>query len=269
MPAKSQADFSEPAGSSAGTPSSAIKSTPRKRSSRGAGESTHKRVCSETAIPESKLSERASSLGQKAPASKEKEKARIYRNQAMRESAKHYDSYRCVVTGSADPHCCHIIPFLWNSTLEHLQIAISLEGVMSYFFRPDDPMLLGILSSRLGASDETWNIICLSPQLNTWWRHAYFGLKYLGHEDNKETGMSTAELQFVWMPHSHYDKSKKRIDLNEEKHKASNIRACLKHMFGAANPPARLTATAVQLLAKSKHTKCESTIRSSQDTFSQ
>ncbi|CAH0055482.1 unnamed protein product [Clonostachys solani] len=97
-------------------------------------------------------------------------------------------------------------------------------------------LALVFLSSGLGATDKTWNMICLSPQLQTWWSHGYFGLKYLGHEDDKETGMSMAELQFVWMPHSHYDESTKRIDLNEEKDKARNIRVCVEHMFGGEPP---------------------------------
>ncbi|VUC23840.1 unnamed protein product [Clonostachys rosea] len=163
----------------------------------------------------------------------QKENTGVCRSEA-RELAKHYDKDRCVVTGLANPQGCHIVPFTWNSTNEHLQTATAVADVIRNFFRPDDTLNLAILHSGLGASDKNWNLICLSPQLQKWWSHAYFGLKYLGHVDG-EKGMSTAELQFVWMPHSHYDGSK-RIDLDEEKDKASNIRVCLEHVFGGEPP---------------------------------
>ncbi|CAH0028910.1 unnamed protein product, partial [Clonostachys rhizophaga] len=245
-PETSQAGFSEPPGPSVGIPSSASKFTPRKRSHRGANESAHKRICSETAVFESRLPE---SQAPASPASgstrtflppsaseMQKQKTKVCKSKVTQKLAKEYDNDRCVVTGLGNPQGCHLIPFMWNSTMEHLHTAGTLTGVISMLFGVHDMAALTLLHSCLGASDKIWNMICLSPQLHTWWRKAYFGLKYLRHEDNKETSMSTAELQFVWMPHSQYGKSTKRIDLNEEEDKASNLRACHEHMFGGETP---------------------------------
>ncbi|CAG9985652.1 unnamed protein product [Clonostachys byssicola] len=150
-------------------------------------------------------------------------------------SSKDYDKHRCVVTGSANPQDCYIVPLTWNSTPELLKIAKSLTVVTRVFFSPDDIHIFAHLCDELGSLDKDWNIVNLSPQLYIWWSKGYFGLKYLDHKADEEPGMSRAELQFVWMPHSHYGKSK-RIDLDKEKDKASNIRVCLEHMFGGETP---------------------------------
>ncbi|CAG9945573.1 unnamed protein product [Clonostachys rosea f. rosea IK726] len=250
--------FTEPAGSSIGTPLSVRKSTQQKRSYGDTGESQHKRIRSETAISEVKLpeapagrpQERASSveLEQKAPvlpasgpakisltpSATKTQPTRVYRSHKMRNLAKDYDKHRCVITGSANPQGCHIIPFTWNSTLQMLETARDVSHVISEFFSPDDLHMLVLLWSNLGSSDRDWNILDLSAQLHIWWGKGYFGLKYLGHEvDQEDPEMSRVELQFVWMPHSHFDKETKQVNLNETK---GNIRSCLEHMFGGEPP---------------------------------
>lgn len=60
----------------------------------------------------------------------------------------------------------------------------------------DDPT---ILTSSLGCTDRSWNMLSLSPSLHTWWARGYFAFRCLGVTP-AEGGQGIVDLQLHWMP---------------------------------------------------------------------
>ncbi|KAF5017578.1 hypothetical protein F66182_10467 [Fusarium sp. NRRL 66182] len=107
------------------------------------------------------------------------------------------DGYACVMMGTANPVACHIFPFAWNDTEEHIQQlrnlwlggCTMLEFKAYELVRPD----------KLGATDKVWNMLCLDPELQMLWARGYCAFKCIGIEP---VGKKEAKviLEFRWMP---------------------------------------------------------------------
>ncbi|KAL7942566.1 hypothetical protein V8C42DRAFT_347584 [Trichoderma barbatum] len=112
------------------------------------------------------------------------------------------DSYRCILTGAANPDVCHIIPFAVNSSranAEYSQYCRIIPATMSDVFTAD--RLHRLLTSEPGCSNKSWNMICLTPTLHSWWKKCLFAFKCI---DIIPTDLDHARirLQFHWMPRS-------------------------------------------------------------------
>ncbi|KAK3360850.1 hypothetical protein B0T24DRAFT_540049 [Lasiosphaeria ovina] len=128
----------------------------------------------------------------------------LIRNAALASERKELDKGKCVVLGIADPEACHIIPFSSCRTKGKLDMFRLSLGISIALLLEDDAEVqnLECFTSRVGASDELWNMISLSPHLHVWWRRAYFGFKFLGILPSDEEDKSLIRVQFHWMPKS-------------------------------------------------------------------
>ncbi|KAK4163713.1 hypothetical protein QBC43DRAFT_354155 [Cladorrhinum sp. PSN259] len=119
---------------------------------------------------------------------------------------KQLDRDRCIITGTANPEVCHIIPFSANVTnaarirWRNCMLAASRLRLLSPLPFSN---LASLFASGIGISDRTWNCLCLSPQIHDWWGRGYFGLKYIGQVPPFRTGkndVAYVKVQFIWMP---------------------------------------------------------------------
>ncbi|KAF5609326.1 uncharacterized protein FSUBG_4119 [Fusarium subglutinans] len=117
------------------------------------------------------------------------------------------DMHRCVVTAATDPHVCHIVPWSLNKSLRNIMSMRQFSaGISSMLGVRDGGSYESILAPPIqagdprGQSDKTWNMICLSPQLHSWWEKAYFAFE--PGLPQKLVGVQKArvDLQFHWMP---------------------------------------------------------------------
>lgn len=60
--------------------------------------------------------------------------------------------------------------------------------------------------SKLGSSDKSWNMICLTPTLHDWWGKAYFALKWLGDERQENDGYCSFNVTWQWLPRKIHEK---------------------------------------------------------------
>jgi hypothetical protein len=89
------------------------------------------------------------------------------------------------------------------------------------------------ITKDVKSSDLPWNLLCLSPQLHTWWGKAYFGLKYYGAvlcEDDPD--YSIISLQFVWMPANVKAMARDQIDLGAQRDQSTALGSYLNHRYG-------------------------------------
>ncbi|KAG5810550.1 hypothetical protein H9Q74_004955 [Fusarium xylarioides] len=129
--------------------------------------------------------------------------ARKSRSQPEKDECKRYDENKCIVTGAAHPHVCHIVPFSFNSSEANTTKTKNYIHVIGVMFgrqfqanwreKLADPRPHG-----RGASDKHWNMLCLSPQLHDWWGRGYFAFEYMGSVSFGE--VARIELRFHWMP---------------------------------------------------------------------
>ncbi|KAF5989118.1 hypothetical protein FCOIX_155 [Fusarium coicis] len=128
---------------------------------------------------------------------------RTPRSQSEKDECKRCDENKCIVTGVAHPHVCHIVPFSFNSSEANATKTknyIHVIGVM--FGRQFQADWRGKLTEPRphgrGASDKHWNMLCLSPQMHDWWGRGYFAFEYMGSVPFGD--VARIELRFHWMP---------------------------------------------------------------------
>ena len=170
---------------------------------------------------------------------KKKEEAKTFEKagQATRvgryvKKRRELDGDRCVITGTANPEVCHIVPFSANATntarvrWRNCMLATSrlrlLESV-------EFPNLASSFASAVGISDRPWNCLCLSPQLHDWWERGYFGLRYIGQAPpfpHGKNDIAYLRVQFTWMPWMKR-MTKKKEDRNFLGRTADEVKAAL------------------------------------------
>lgn len=171
------------------------------------------------AISEKKPSEGHATPGDKERSVEEKEKCYIQ------------DNERCIVTGVANPHVCHIIPFAWNNTATRCDEASTLSILLDYFVTPGH--CLYQLCREVGSSDKVWNMVALSPLLHSWWSKGYFALKYLGSDPAEATSsLAVITLQFRWMPRSSVQNGIHIVKLEDQRDPRKGLLAQLNHHYG-------------------------------------
>ncbi|KAK1763243.1 hypothetical protein QBC33DRAFT_598797 [Phialemonium atrogriseum] len=83
------------------------------------------------------------------------------------------DQEACILTATADPDVCHIVPFAFNSTPKNLADAQAVVKTCYWALGTQDSIELAkLVASRVGSSHKVWNI----------------------------PGISVFRLQFRWMP---------------------------------------------------------------------
>ncbi|KAK5651130.1 hypothetical protein OQA88_13247 [Cercophora sp. LCS_1] len=143
------------------------------------------------------------------------------RNTLLGPQRKALDEEKCVVTGTADPDACHIIP--WASCNSDVRVGIFRTCLASL-----GPALLSDqdydedvernFHDYPAVSDKLWNMVSLNPQLRVWWGKAYFGFKCRGIFPSERNEESLVRVQFSWMPKT--TKSWQQDDRNEGKLRA-------------------------------------------------
>ncbi|KAF5614047.1 uncharacterized protein FTJAE_13803 [Fusarium tjaetaba] len=158
------------------------------------------------------------------------------RSEALRKECLELDGNYCAVTGTSDPHVCHIVPFAWSKHEENFEVTKRLMPALQLVIDIQPPELkleaMGKLQEGVGCTDRLWNMVCLSPQLHKWWDHAYFGLKYYGRNDSEEEGFVEIHLQFVWMPRNISQLAAQQIDLDQQADRSTGLSANLSHYYG-------------------------------------
>ncbi len=155
---------------------------------------------------------------------------KAYRNEYYLEKRNELDSHRCVITGTRDPHVCHIVPYAANATENgRLRWKKVLTASMRLFMqdRPNGESyadvhhrILSLFTFERGVSDRHWNCISLSPAIHDWWGRGYCGLKYLGTYDanvRDPDAIVALRIQFHWMPWRHREAGKKPTPLGRTK----------------------------------------------------
>ncbi|KAF5558743.1 hypothetical protein FPHYL_7334 [Fusarium phyllophilum] len=125
------------------------------------------------------------------------------RSEAEKNECKRLDKNVCIVTETAHPHACHIVPFSFNSSeanAKKTRTYIDAIGVMfgQGFLQEWKNKLAGSNPHARGASDKHWNMLCLSPQLHDWWGRGYFAFEFVGYVRQGEN--ARIALKFHWMP---------------------------------------------------------------------
>ncbi|UKZ54077.1 hypothetical protein TrVGV298_007882 [Trichoderma virens] len=131
---------------------------------------------------------------------KHKEHKISFKNLMEKDECLVRDRYTCVLTGAAYPEVCHIIPFAVNSSRANAAYSMScldIPGLMSDSFTRE--RLYRLLTPEAGCSDKSWNMICLTPTLYSWWRQCLFALKCIAVTTIDEYN-AKIRLQFHWMP---------------------------------------------------------------------
>lgn len=106
----------------------------------------------------------------------------------------------CILTKTAHPEVCHIIPFAINAKLANIVFFQQLLGSSTGLLGIETAMRLdALVTGAPGSSDKSWNMLCLHPLLHSFWGKCLFAIKCLGiiPSDDKN---STIRLQFHWMP---------------------------------------------------------------------
>ncbi|CAK7237237.1 hypothetical protein SCUCBS95973_009892 [Sporothrix curviconia] len=112
------------------------------------------------------------------------------------------DEHKCMLSHSMHPEACHIIPFSFNSNRNNLddytrRFALCMELISSPLqnTRPST----SLITAGLGASDQYWNMLSISPYLHSWWAKAYWAFQCTGIESSDDG--HAVVLVFYWMPH--------------------------------------------------------------------
>ncbi|KAM0558004.1 hypothetical protein ACHAPJ_005171 [Fusarium lateritium] len=140
------------------------------------------------------------------PSADNKKTRIITPDQSERKKCLSRDGNACRVTTAAYPDVCHIMPFRFNNNRANAERTASLFSATDILFERNffgKYFLLLANSSILGGSDQVWNLVCLHPQLHTWWRKGYLAFKCLGIEPVESEGEedeSKMTLQLHWMP---------------------------------------------------------------------
>jgi hypothetical protein len=125
------------------------------------------------------------------------------RDEAEAAERKRLDNNACLITSTADPEVCHIIPFASCARPNTLANFCHYLTDASWIISPssDDESTINLLAREVGGSDKAWNMLCLNQQLHYWWGKPYFGLKYLESEIPTENpDVTIIAVQFQWLP---------------------------------------------------------------------
>ncbi|KAF5004685.1 hypothetical protein FDECE_8827 [Fusarium decemcellulare] len=152
------------------------------------------------------------------------------------------DNYLCVVTKTADPHVCHIIPFAWNDREPNRRRTESLSALMSALFVGfgQEVNALGALIklfSGLGTSDKPFNMVAMTPTLHELWKKGCFALKWFATSPSDHPGLTDIKLQFIWMPWSPVRDATQVALLEDEKDEKKCLLSGLNHFCGPQGPP--------------------------------
>ncbi|KAF5631687.1 hypothetical protein F52700_6607 [Fusarium sp. NRRL 52700] len=164
------------------------------------------------------------------------QRSQVQQTQTTINECKRLDQHRCIVTGLADPQVCHIVPFAWNQSQEHLEKTRKLLRKVDYLFiekNAEASETIMEIIKGVKSSDKPWNVLCVSPQLHTWWGKAFFGFKYQDAvlcED--DPNYSIISLQFVWMPSNVKAMPTDQIDLKAQRNSSTALGAHLNHRYG-------------------------------------
>lgn len=121
---------------------------------------------------------------------------RIQRNQAEADKIRNSNSSRCLLTGSHHFEACPVVPFSFNASGVNRLHAAALAHLINAFVpkaRVQD--LEDLLGRTKGASDKSWNMICLHPLLQTAWLKMEFALSWFDSEPDECPGMTVVRLK--------------------------------------------------------------------------
>ncbi|EXK28441.1 hypothetical protein FOMG_15419 [Fusarium oxysporum f. sp. melonis 26406] len=140
------------------------------------------------------------------------------RSDKEKKACKKRDGQKCMVTETAHPHACHIVPFAFNSSEANTEKTKTyIDAIRSMFgkdfYRHWGNILADPSTTGRGASDKVWNMLCLSPQLHDWWGRGYFAFKLMSSETKGDE--AAVVLQFHWMPKTTFKyNSRANIDVH-------------------------------------------------------
>ncbi|KAK5996537.1 hypothetical protein PT974_01872 [Cladobotryum mycophilum] len=104
---------------------------------------------------------------------------KVQRDNGEKKACLKRDKFLCVLTKTADPEVCHIIPFAVNDSLSKVRAMntnmIHVETLLGKAFTTEFKKL----ATGLGRSDKQWNMISLNEKLHSWWGRGKIGLKCL------------------------------------------------------------------------------------------
>lgn len=142
------------------------------------------------------------------------------RNNSESMKCRQRDGHRCIITKTDCPQVCHVVPFSWSGSGCAEVMSKLFYGMTDRYLLGgdgvDDEMRVELMS---GNSDKSWNMICLSPSLHTWWGKAYFGLKYLGlmpSESGNAQSKVTVTLEFRWLKQNPYSKATDTLNQQQQ-----------------------------------------------------
>lgn len=130
------------------------------------------------------------------------------------------DGHRCIITKTDCPQVCHVVPFSWSGSERGEVMSRLFYGKTDQYLLGGDRVSIEIRADLMsGNSDKSWNMICLSPSLHTWWGKAYFGLKYLGampSESGNAQSKVTVTLEFRWLKQNPYSKATDTLNQQQQ-----------------------------------------------------
>lgn len=126
----------------------------------------------------------------------------IPRKESESTKCRRRDGNLCMVTRSPLPHVCHIVPFAWNSTKDNTKKTSALFGqtIRAFCDKGELKYYTQDLTSNLGCSDRSWNMICLNPYLHGLWSKGIWAFSFVSIDDiPKFPNERVVCLQFHWM----------------------------------------------------------------------
>lgn len=143
--------------------------------------------------------------------------SKVNRKMSEKAKCKQRDGDRCIMTKTDCPQVCHVLPFSWSGS-DHGKIIGGLftEMMDQLLFAEvvvDAEMRFALTTGEL---DKSWNMICLSASLHTWWGKCYFGLKYLGMTPSDEDKV-TVKLEFRWLKQNQHTKAIHTLDQQQRR----------------------------------------------------
>lgn len=148
-------------------------------------------------------------------------------NATQRDDALERDNHQCIITGTSRPHVCHIVPFSRTESQNDCDTMglLMMEPIELFWNEDNLPMdAWEALWRAPGSADESWNMLCLSPQLHVWWADSLFGLEYMGGltgKDKKAAPILSIQLRFHWLQKNRASKPWTPINLDDESNYAS------------------------------------------------
>ncbi|KAK5992043.1 hypothetical protein PT974_05439 [Cladobotryum mycophilum] len=127
------------------------------------------------------------------------------------------DNALCILTKTANPEVCHIVPL---TVKDWIKSAIALNSFKVHLDLLLDDTVTNQVVNLLcgcGASDKPWNMLCLNDKLHVWRRQSRFRLKCLEIPAiNAQESM--IRIEFHWLPRNEIDPRKEMRLKSEEEH---------------------------------------------------